>query len=181
MFDQTIHDFCEKNKAVLFDVAGRRAEAMSLVDDLCDTLRTESLGKLSEPLTGRITEFIPFLTFSEGERAIVAHKYLTEVGKSKIKPVCLTHEVAKQRFVGKVELQVSSLRDYAVCRVMAKSYNRFIGARSVKSGVRRLVEKPVSDLYYDEAHAEVTEDQDVVAYRVDVDVEDKIKVLRLSV
>lgn len=138
-----------------------------LVKSLCKTLRKESIGKFGAPLTGRITDFVPFLTFSEGEQACVAHKDLTEVGKNMAKPIVVSRDRKEQRFVGNIDLQVP--KDYSICRIIAQEeYLVQLGARSVISGVRRLVEDEVLDHFLD-IDAEITEDQGITTYRVVTD------------
>lgn len=172
-FDDTIHEFCKNNQASLFQSTGQPASE-KLVKGLCKTLRTESISTFGAPLTGRITEFVPFLTFSEAEQAAVAHKYLTELGKELAKPVVITREEEKQRFVGDIDLQVP--KDYSVCRIIAQDeYVEQLGARSVINGVNRMIEGEVID-HYLEMDDEIKEDQGIATYRVQSNVDDDIEV-----
>ncbi|KAK2608062.1 hypothetical protein N8I77_006697 [Diaporthe amygdali] len=172
-FDDTIHEFCKNNQASLFQSTGQAASE-KLVKGLCKTLRTESISTFGAPLTGRITEFVPFLTFSEAEQAAVAHKYLTELGKELSKPVVITREEEKQRFVGDIDLQVP--KDYSVCRVIAQDeYVEQLGARSVINGVSRMIEGEVID-HYLEMDDEIKEGQGITTYRVQSNVDDDIEV-----
>lgn len=172
-FDDTIHEFCKNNEAALFQ-SESPAASEKLVNGLCKTLRTESISKFGAPLTGRITEFVPFLTFSQIEQAAVAHKYLTELGKELAKPVVISHEEEKQRFVGDVDLQVP--KDYTVCRIIAHDeYVEQLGARSVINGVNRMIEGEVID-HYLEMEDEIREGQGITTYRVQPNVDDDIEV-----
>lgn len=172
-FDDTIHDFCKRHETVLCHSSDQVA-VQKLVKGLCKTLRTESIEKFGAPLTGRITDFIPFLTFSEGEQACVAHKYLTEVGKEMAKPIVVSRDKKEQRFVGNVDLQVR--KDYSICRIIAQEeYLVQLGARSVISGVSRLVEDEVLDHFLD-IDEEIAEDQGVTTYRVEPNRDDEIEV-----
>lgn len=130
--------------------------------------------RLTFTRTGRITEFVPFLTFSQVEQAAVAHKYLTEVGKELAKPVAVTREEEKQRFVGDIDLHVP--KDYSVCRIIAQDeYVEQLGARSVINGVNRMIEGEVID-HYLEMEDEIKEGQGVATYRVQPNVDDDIEV-----
>ncbi|KAI3395837.1 hypothetical protein diail_850 [Diaporthe ilicicola] len=172
-FDDTIHEFCKDNQAALFQSTGSTAPGQ-LVEGLCKTLRRESISTFGAPLTGRITEFVPFLTFSEAEQAAVAHKYLTEVGKDLSRPVVVTHEEGKQRLVGDIDLQVPN--DYSVCRIIAQQeYVDQLGARSVISGVYRMIEGKVIDDYL-EMDDEIKEGQGITTYRVQSNVDGDIEV-----
>jgi hypothetical protein len=115
------------------------------------------------PITGRVSEFIPFLHFSPGEQAVVAHKYLLELGQSVRDPVKLTP--GQENLVGNVHLRVR--RDASVCSKLAvDGYHRDLGARSLITAVSTVRELLV-DAYLgvDEA---ITEQDDVVEFLVDV-------------
>jgi ATP-dependent Clp protease ATP-binding subunit ClpA len=172
-FDDTIHQFCKDNEAALFHSDGPSA-AEKLVRGLCKTLRTKSISTFGAPLTGRITEFVPFLTFSQIEQTAVAHKYLAEVGRELASPVVVTREEGKQRFVGDIELQVP--KDYSVCRIIAQDeYVEQLGARSVINGVNRMIEGEVID-HYLEMDDEIREGQAITTYRVQPNMDDDIEV-----
>lgn len=172
-FDETIHDFCKTNQEPLFRSTDLTA-SQKLVKGLCKTLRTDAISAFGSPLTGRISEFVPFLTFSDAEQAAVAHKYLTELGKYLAKPVVISPDEKSQHFVGDIDLQVPN--DYSVCRIIAKEeYLEQLGARSVINGVRRLVEAEVVD-HYLELHGEIKEGQSITRYRVGLNVDGGIEV-----
>ncbi|POS77932.1 hypothetical protein DHEL01_v203673 [Diaporthe helianthi] len=172
-FDDTILKFCEENKTALFE-SDNLATAEKLVKGLCKTLRTESISQFGAPLTGRITEFVPFLTFSKIEQAAVVHKYLTEVGRDLANPVVVTREEEKQRFLGDIDLQVR--KDYSACRIIARDeYVEQLGARSVINGVNRMIEGEVIDHYLN-MEDEIREGQGIATYRVQPNVDDEIEV-----
>lgn len=176
-FDSTIHQTCKEHKALLFCDANISAK-QKVLKDLCKELRNESIGKFGAPLTGRITDFIPFVTFSAGEQAVVAHRNLALLGQELAKPIVISDDEDKQRFVGDIDLQVS--KDYSVCRIIAKDgYVEQLGARSLISGVKRLVEGEVLDLYLDK-DAELKEGQDIATYRVEVNEDDEIEVCHVQ-
>lgn len=172
-FDDTIHDFCKSKQEALFQSTDQDA-IQRHVSGLCKSLRDESISKFGAPLTGRITEFVPFLTFSAAEQAAVAHKYLTELGKELAKPVVISEDETRQRFVGDIDLQVP--KDYSVCRIIAEEeYLEQLGARSVINGVNRLIESEIVD-HYLEMNDEIKEYQGITTYRVELNVDGGIEV-----
>jgi hypothetical protein len=107
---------------------------------------------------------LPFLSFSPGEQAVVAHKYLLELGQDVRNPVNLTpgHD---ERLVGNVRLRIR--RDASVCRNLAEDgYHRDLGARSLITAVSSVRELLIdSYLAVDEL---ITEEDDAVEFAVDV-------------
>ncbi|CAN8097994.1 unnamed protein product [Discula destructiva] len=131
------------------------------------------------PLTGRITDFIPFLTFSPGERAVIAHKYLTEFRKKVAKPISLSDDDTKDVLVGNIELDIS--KDYSLCRVIAKSYDRQLGARSIVQGVDQMITSKVLDHYIWEIEEALREEQGIARYCAEVDVDDAVGICYIPV
>ena len=176
-FDDTIHDFCESKQERLFQSTDQTA-IQKVVKDLCKTLRKEAISRFGAPLTGRISEIIPFLTFSHTEQVAVAYKCLTELGKDLAKPVVISEDENSQRFVGDIDLQVP--KDYSLCRTIAQEeYLEQLGARSVINGVNRLIEGEIVDHYLDQ-DGEIREDQGVTTYRVTLNVDDGIEVCHVG-
>lgn len=174
-FDDTIHAFCKSKHKTLFQSTDQTA-IQKEVKGLCKTIRKEAISKFSAPVTGRITEFVPFLTFSGAEQAGVVHKCLTELAMELAKPVVIPDDKKKIRFVGKIDLQVP--KDYSVCRAIAEEeYLEELGARSLISGVRRLIDNEVMEDYL-EIDEEIREDQDIITIRVELNVDGEIEVLR---
>lgn len=104
----------------------------------------------------------------------MAHKYLTELGKELARPVVVSRDEKKQRFVGDIDLQVP--KDYSVCRIIAHDeYVEQLGARSVINGVNRMIEGEVID-HYLEMEDEIREDQGTTTYRVQANLDDDIEV-----
>lgn len=144
-----------------------------LVKSLCKTLRKEVLSKFRAPLTGRITEIVPFLTFSDAEQTAVAHKYMTELGKDLAKPVVISPNETRQRLAGDIELQVP--KDYSVCRAIAKEdYMEQLGPRSVIHGVNKIESEVLEQSL--EMHGEIEEGKDVATHRVEVNTDDGIEI-----
>lgn len=172
-FDDTIHAFCKVKQEALFQLKDQTA-VQKHVRSLCRMFRTEAISRFGAPLTGRITEFVPFLTFSDAEQVAVVHKYLADLGKEMARPIIISEDEARQRLVCRINLQV--LKDYSLCRAIAKeAYLEQLGARSVIDGVRRVIESEVID-YYLEINDGIKEDQDEVTYRVELNVDGGIEV-----
>jgi hypothetical protein len=116
------------------------------------------------PVTGRVSKFIPFLPFSEGEQAVVTRKFLLELSQELRRPIDLGEGVVEQ-LVGDFRLLIR--RDATVCQMLAKEhYHRELGARSLRAGAKK-VERIVVDAYLDEDE-EIQEDAGLREYIIDV-------------
>jgi hypothetical protein len=73
---------------------------------------------------------VPFLPFSPGEAAVIAHKYVLGLKRKVIKAVQLSGE----QLVGRIVLNVQ--RDGAICSLLgSQGYDPDQGARSLKLAV----------------------------------------------
>ncbi|KAJ2897400.1 hypothetical protein MKZ38_004701 [Zalerion maritima] len=143
--DATIQDFCSTHKVIFAD-AGVEDKALA-------------------PITGRVSEFIPFLPFSAGEQAVVVHKFLLELAQNVRAPVDL-REGPSEQLLGNVRLRV--WRDAAVCRSLAQEgYSADLGARSLSATVSQVVEDMLVDAYLD-GEGEIVEGDDMRDFVVDV-------------
>jgi hypothetical protein len=102
-------------------------------------------------LTGRISAFLPFLPFEEGEQAVGAHKYILEYAKEVRKPVNPSafpkreDEDDEEQLLGGVRLCVPE--DVTLCTHLAKEYyDKDLGIRSLKNSVT-LVKKELTNVY----------------------------------
>jgi ATP-dependent Clp protease ATP-binding subunit ClpA len=120
-------------------------------------------------LTGRITDFIPFLPFSRIEQAAVADKYLADLGRELARPIDTCEETARYRPVGNVDLQIK--RGYSVNKALAEQgYVKELGARSIINTIDREVRMPLVGSYL-AAREEICEDQPAGSFVVGVDAE----------
>ncbi|KAI1358548.1 P-loop containing nucleoside triphosphate hydrolase protein, partial [Xylaria arbuscula] len=158
-FDPTIHEFCKRNKQALLESPSKALS--TLLGKPVDSLRKECLSHFGAPLTGRISEIIPFVTFSPDEAAIVADRRIMEIEA----------RVA----LGNVRLDV--LRDSMVCSNIAENYYLpELGARSIFGGVKRVIERKLIHEYL-EAGDDLSENQPTTRFTVNVNEEEEIEVL----
>ncbi|KIW22853.1 uncharacterized protein PV07_11106 [Cladophialophora immunda] len=130
--DAIIQAFCSANHQVLFGDDDDSAK-MRLAKPLSAEIKEDFLSKFGSPITGRISAFIPFLRFSPGEQAVVAHKYLLELGYGVEAPVNLSFG-AREKLLGDVRVRIRN--DASVCRLLAKAeYHPELGARSLDNAV----------------------------------------------
>lgn len=118
-------------------------------------------------MTGRISDFLPFLPFSPGEQAVVVHKFLLELARRIRGPVNLSF-ANKEQLLGNIRMKLR--KDASVCRILAEEeYHSDLGARSLAMGARKLEDILVET--YLEIEGEITEDETVVDFLVDVDID----------
>lgn len=118
-------------------------------------------------MSGRISDFVPFLTFSPSEQAAVADRIVAGFGRDVIKPVTVSDVVSKSHMVGDLDLQIR--RGYSVCKALAaQGYVPELGARSITNTVDRDVKVPVVNEYLANRE-EIREDQGRCAFVVGVD------------
>jgi hypothetical protein len=115
-------------------------------------------------VTGRISGFIPFLPFSPGEAAVVAHKFLMQLGNQVSRPINLTPGPNEQ-LVGNIHMRIR--RDATVCGTLAtEHYCRDLGARSLMEAAT-VVERALIDAYLD-GDTDISEDDVMREFIVDV-------------
>ncbi|KAF7557506.1 hypothetical protein G7046_g6020 [Stylonectria norvegica] len=141
--DETIFDFCDSNDAILGDDV---AEKSKLVRKLSKELQHVFFQRFGAPLTGRISDFVPFVPFSEGEQAVITHKTLLDLASKFRLPVCLDKGPA-ERLIGDIRLRIE--KDATVCSMLAEDhYHRKLGARSLRAAGQK-IERMVADDYLD--------------------------------
>lgn len=139
--DEKIKTFCDRNEDI---IRGEETTKEMLARQLSRELKKGFLDKFGAPITGRISDFIPFLEFSPGEQAVVAHKFLRELSHKVQEPTNLS-EGPNERLLGDVRLHVK--HDALVCMTLAEGeYLRDLGARSL-SGAVKLIEDMLVDVY----------------------------------
>ncbi|KAK1241437.1 hypothetical protein MKX08_001411 [Trichoderma sp. CBMAI-0020] len=160
--DNTILDFCRDNDAITGDDGDEKSRQ---VRKLSQQLRESFLQQFGAPVTGRISDFIPLLPFSDGEQAVITHKCLLELAQDLRLPICLI-KGPSERLIGNIRLLIR--RDGTVCSTLAKAhYHVKLGARSLMAGAEK-VKRIVLDVYLDDDE-EITEQDGLRDFVVDVD------------
>jgi ATP-dependent Clp protease ATP-binding subunit ClpA len=119
---------------------------------------------LQAPITGRISEVIPFLPFNLEEQAVIVHKFLQELRERVRAPIVLTKN-GREQLLGNISLRVR--KDASVCRSLAAAeYSPDLGARSLATAVK-IVEERLVEAYLDEEE-EIVEDNGMREFCVDI-------------
>ncbi|XDG02608.1 hypothetical protein ABKA04_002223 [Annulohypoxylon sp. FPYF3050] len=171
--DDTIDSFCDVNENALFQSEDDEAQDR-LVGKLCHQLRTEFMGHFGAPLAGRITEILPFLTFSQPESAVIVHRILMNLETEVVRRVHLSANKEEDIYVGNISMRIR--KDATVCSKIADDgYDKKTGARSIAQAVERIVEDPLISQYLKNGD-EFDENQPTTYFDIDVNVDDEIDV-----
>ncbi|RSL46328.1 hypothetical protein CEP53_010370 [Fusarium sp. AF-6] len=95
--DSTVVDFCEENSKIL---DGGENEKSQLSKELSKQLRQTFLHCFKAPLTGRVSDFVPFLPFSSGEQAVITHKMLLQLAEEFRRPIVVSEGSDEQLNLG---------------------------------------------------------------------------------
>ncbi|KAK7985548.1 hypothetical protein PG988_003170 [Apiospora saccharicola] len=173
-FDSTIHKFCKQNKDVIYDPR-KPSESEKLVGELRRDIRKESEGHFGAPVTGRVTVWLPFLTFSPVEQAVVADKYVADFGREVVRPVKIAKDETRDRLVGNLQLNIR--QGYSLCSALARDgYVPELGARSLIAEVDEKIRGPLVDAYL-QNQDDIAENGGVTHCLANVDAEGAIQVL----
>ncbi|KAI1804817.1 P-loop containing nucleoside triphosphate hydrolase protein [Daldinia bambusicola] len=175
--DGHIHDYCRANEQVLFNSEDQDAQD-KLVEKLCRQLRMEFTGHFGAPLSGRITEIIPFLVFSPQEAPLIAHRQLMGLETEVLRRVRLTLNKEEDVYVGNINVSIKN--DATVCTTITRDeYDKQTGARSINLAVERLVQDPLVSKYLKNGD-EFDENQPTTSFVIDVDVDGEIEARLVS-
>ncbi|KAI0532320.1 P-loop containing nucleoside triphosphate hydrolase protein [Xylaria digitata] len=140
-FDREIHEFCELNKDLLEN--GADLQRSPAFKKLVARLWKECISYFGAPLSGRINEIVPFLRFTSDESAVVADKGIMVMEEEFARPV------KGDRLIGNVCLDLP--RGSTVCSNIAnKHYMPVLGARSIFSGIDRVIARPTANMYLED-------------------------------
>ncbi|KXX78174.1 ATP-dependent Clp protease ATP-binding subunit ClpL [Madurella mycetomatis] len=143
--DDKINTFCNLNTDI---ISGPESRKEQLARKLSRSLKKEFLSRFGAPITGRISEFIPFLPFSEGEQAVIVHKFLQALISRVAAPVNLSSG-SDEWLLGDIKLRIR--HDASVCMVLAKEcYIQELGARSLSEAVKK-VEDMLVEFYLNQS------------------------------
>ncbi|KAF3063755.1 putative ATP-dependent Clp protease ATP-binding subunit [Daldinia childiae] len=171
--DDSIHGFCNANEKTIFHSEDQDAQD-KLVEKLCRQLRKEFTGHFGAPLSGRITEIIPFLIFSPQEAAVIAHRTLMDLESEVIQHVRLALNKEEDVYVGNINIRIKN--DATVCSAITRDeYDKKTGARSINQAVERMVQDPLVSQYLKDGD-EFDENQPITSFVVDVDVDGEVEV-----
>ncbi|KAM0817926.1 hypothetical protein AB5N19_03733 [Seiridium cardinale] len=170
--DDTIHAFCKDNAAIIH--SEDHVTQDRLVKKLCRELRTEFAGLFGAPLARRVTEIIPFMTFSLYEQIVVAHSDFMEKEAKFAKPVRLSANKDEDNYVGNVKIDVS--HDATVFSTIAQeNYRPEAGASSIFDGISSTICEPLVAQYLKDGD-DFDENQPTTHFVVDIDVDKEVEV-----
>ncbi|KAI0128120.1 P-loop containing nucleoside triphosphate hydrolase protein [Hypoxylon sp. NC0597] len=172
-FDDTISDFCIENSNI--HDSDLRSEQYALRRQLHRRIRNECIASFGAPLTSRITEIIPFLTFNTEEQALIADKYIMELESLIAGPVVKSEDPDEDRLIGNVQLQITN--DASVCSTIANEhYLPEFGASSIAHGVDATITNQLISRYLEDGD-DFSEDQAESKYRVGTNEDNEVEVL----
>ncbi|QDS75402.1 hypothetical protein FKW77_003031 [Venturia effusa] len=162
--DDEIMEFCDDHANIMLgendpDDTSRKF----LMRELSTWLREGFVAEFGAPLAGRISQFIPFLPFLDGEKAIGIEKCLLELKNQIYDPV----DLAKKRFWGDVILKIRN--SPAICKHLADLwYDRETGMRSLARAVQIDVRNNLIGTKYFETPGKIKDGQPKVEYVLDI-------------
>ncbi|KAI2782094.1 P-loop containing nucleoside triphosphate hydrolase protein [Daldinia loculata] len=175
--DDSIHGFCNANEKTIFHSEDQDAQD-KVVEKLCRQLRKEFTGHFGAPLSGRITEIIPFLVFAPQEAAVIAHRTLMDLESEVVRHVRLALNKEEDVYVGNISIRIKN--DATVCSAITRDeYDKKTGARSINLAVERMVQDPLVSQYLKDGD-EFDENQPITSFIVDVDVDGEVEVRLVS-
>jgi hypothetical protein len=114
------------------------------MDELEVCLREDFIYEMGAPLTGRVSEIIPFFPFSLVEQAVIAHSFIQRYGERIRKPV----DISQKELIGHIHLDIED--DGQVCAELAKKgYIPKLGARMLARVVENEVSFRLASAYQD--------------------------------
>ncbi|KAK0899333.1 hypothetical protein LTR02_009733 [Friedmanniomyces endolithicus] len=162
--DAIIQGFSTTHSRILFSEE-HESEKRLLLRQLSYKIRDDFRSKHGAPVAGRISEFVPFLTFTIGEQSVIVHKALLEFGRKVRQPVILV-DGPNERLLGNMKLRIR--RNVSVCRALAESeYHPDLGARSLLVAAEK-VKRMLVDEYLN-IDEEITEEGGVCECLLDED------------
>ncbi|KAI1410303.1 P-loop containing nucleoside triphosphate hydrolase protein [Hypoxylon sp. FL1857] len=173
-FDDTISDFCVAN-GNLNDSDLRPEQYALRRRQLHRRIRNECIASFGAPLTSRITEIIPFLTFNTEEQALITDKYIMELESLIAGPVVKSENPDEDRLIGNVQLQIAN--NASVCSIIANEhYLPEFGASSISHGVDSTITSQLISRYLEDGD-DFSEDQAETKYRIGTNEDNEVEVL----
>ncbi|KAI0444098.1 hypothetical protein F4803DRAFT_561144 [Xylaria telfairii] len=116
-FDDDIFQFYEANQHELHRSQSEQKQTR-LLDQLKSSLKKQCTAHFGAPLSGRISEIIPFLPFSPGEQAVISHKGLMSPEETLRRPVVISPGGQSDNLVGNVRLEIED--ETGLCSTIAR-------------------------------------------------------------
>jgi ATP-dependent Clp protease ATP-binding subunit ClpB len=132
-------------------------------DDLRGSVRQIVSDALGAPLTGRLTEIVPFLPFNQDEQAVATYKFM----RKRRMQVRGAIDIEAKSFLKHIFLNLVDDGEIAK-HLAAKSYNPELGARSLSSAVNREIGRKVSDHFQEGTRKTDNEMNNVALPKYDV-------------
>lgn len=110
------------------------------------SLKTHVISKIGAPITGRISEIVPFFPFNEDEQAVTAYKFMRELWNTVRAPI----NTGIKWFPGHSFVNYIDDGRVATCLVK-EGYNPDLGARSLQSAVVRHIQGGLAAAFFGEA------------------------------
>ncbi|KAI8946839.1 P-loop containing nucleoside triphosphate hydrolase protein [Xylaria longipes] len=172
-FDDYILKFCETNRHQLFESQNEQKET-GLLDQLSSGLKKLCTAHFGAPLSGRVSEIIPFLPFSPEEQAVISHKGLMGLEETLRRPVVVSPNGNNDNLVGNVRLDI--VDESGLCSAIAQeSYTPQLGARCILNAVTDAISTPLVSQYL-EVDKDIYNCQPETQFTVGVTAEKKIEV-----
>jgi ATP-dependent Clp protease ATP-binding subunit ClpA len=141
------------------------------------------MSHFGHPLTGRISEIVPFLTFSPDEQAVVSHKGIMDFEARLRRPVVLSPNAkilsgeGEDNLVGSIRLDIENEPD--ICSTIAqKGYSPQLGARSILNAATEDIYTPLVSQYLD-IDEDFDEAQPETIFKVGINADKGIEVWRV--
>jgi len=107
------------------------------------SLRNHVISRIGAPVTGRITEIVPFFPFNADEQAVTTYKFMRQIWNKVRAPI----NTDQKWFPGHSYLNY--VDDGRIATALAKDgYNPELGARSLQNAVVRGVQRKVADAFF---------------------------------
>ncbi|KAI0860033.1 P-loop containing nucleoside triphosphate hydrolase protein [Xylaria cubensis] len=176
-FDDHILKFSELHQRQLFESQNEQKET-KLLDQLNVELKKMCTSHFGAPLSGRVSEIIPFLPFTPEEQALISHKGLMSLEETLRRPVVVSPIEANDNLVGNIRLNI--VDDSELCSAIAEeSYTPQLGARCILNAVTNTISTPLVSQYL-EVDEDLCDDQPEIEFKVGITAEKKVEVWRME-
>lgn len=172
-FDDYILQFYEANKHELRESQSEQKQT-KLLDQLKGSLKKQCTAHFGAPLSGRISEIIPFLPFSPGEQAVISHKGLMSLEATLRRPVVISPGGQLDNLVGNVRLEIGD--EIELCSTVAReAYTPQLGARSILNAITDTIYTPLVSQYL-QVDEDLSDNQPETLFKVGLTADKEIDV-----